>query len=170
MTEQATAGPPADTSGAPADLAGKYLTFVLADEFYGLEILTVREIIQMCKITPVPRTPEYVKGVINLRGMVIPIIDLRRQFGLAEKEYTDRTCIIVVKLGGREVGLIVDEVWEVLDIAGEDIEPTPELGTGVDTEFILGISKTAERVTILLDITQVLGGATLPQAPDAPRE
>jgi purine-binding chemotaxis protein CheW len=136
--------------------AGKYLTFVLDREAYGLEILKVREIIGMMQITSVPRTPSFVKGVINLRGKVIPVVDLRLKFEMPAAEVTDQTCIIVVQVHDVEMGIVVDRVSEVLDIAGADIEDAPSFGVSVNTEFILGIGKSGGRVTILLDITQVL--------------
>ena len=135
---------------------GKFLTFVLANEEYGLEILKVREIIGMMPITPVPRTPAHIRGVINLRGKVIPIVDLRLKFGMEAKEPTDQTCIIVVDVGDVEMGIIVDEVSEVLDIDDEDIEETPSFGSNVNTDFILGIGKADGKVIILLDIAEVL--------------
>lgn len=138
--------------------AGKYLTFVLAGEDYGLEILKVREIMGILDITTVPHTPDYVKGVVNIRGKVIPIVDLRLKFDIPETEYTEQTCIIVVYVGQVEVGIIVDRVSEVMDINEEDIEDSPEFGAEVDTNTILGMSKADERVTILLDINKVLGG------------
>jgi purine-binding chemotaxis protein CheW len=138
--------------------AGKYLTFALAEEEYGLEILKVREIISMSEITSVPKTPEFVKGVINLRGKVIPVIDLRLKFAMEEIPYTDETCTIVVDVNGVEMGIIVDHVSEVLDIVGGDIEDAPTFGVSVDTDFILGMGKTDQRVTILLDIEKVIGG------------
>ncbi len=138
--------------------AGKYLTFVIADEEYGLEILKVREIIGIMDITAVPKTPDFVKGVINLRGKVIPVIDLRLKFSMEEAQRTEETCIIVVSVNELEVGIIVDKVSEVQDISGQDIEDSPEFGAQVDTEFILGMGKTEGRVTILLDIAKVLGG------------
>jgi len=145
--------------------AGKYLTFKLGDEEYGLEILTVQEIIKLQSITRVPRTPEYVKGVINLRGKVVPVIYLRGKFGMAEVPATERTCIIVVQVELRErsvvMGIIVDEVSEVLDIAGEDIEPPPPFGTTVDTGFIMGMAKSGGTVKILLNIDRVLSVAEL---------
>ncbi len=143
------------------DLGGKYLTFVLLEEEYGLEILKVREIIGMMDITAVPRTPTFVRGVVNLRGKVIPVIDLRCKFGMQTAEATDETCIIVVDVGNVEMGIIVDKVSEVLDIASEDIEPPPQFGVSVDTDFILGMGKTNNRVTILLDISKVLTGDDL---------
>lgn len=138
---------------------GLYLTFALDGEEYGLEILKVREIISLCEITSVPRTPGFVKGVINLRGKVIPVIDLRLKFAMAEAERTDETCIIVVNLGALETGILVDKVSEVLDIACQDIDQTPRFGGSADTDFILGLGKTGRRVTILLDIEKVLSDA-----------
>lgn len=136
--------------------AGKYLTFGLAKESYGLEILKVREIIGLMAITAVPRTPGFVKGVINLRGKVIPVVDLRLKFGMAEAQHTEETCIIVVNVGQIEMGIIVDKVSEVLNIAGEDIEDPPAFGDQVNTDFILGMGKGGGQVTILLDIDRVL--------------
>ena len=138
----------------------KYLTFSLGSEEYGVEILKVREIIGLLDITPVPHTPEFIKGVINLRGKVIPVIDLRLKFGLKPKEYDERTCIIVVEVsneaGSVMMGIVVDSVSEVLNISSTDIEPAPKFGTNIDTKFILGMAKTKDRVKILLDINKVL--------------
>ena len=145
-----------ESAAALTTRAGKHLTFMLGQETYGLEILKVREIIGVMAITAVPRTPDYVKGVINLRGKVIPVVDLRLKFGMEEAVHTEETCIIVVNVGSLEVGIIVDKVSEVLNIASQDIEDTPSFGTGVDTDFILGMGKTNDRVTILLDIAKVL--------------
>ncbi len=138
------------------DLAGKYLTFQLGEEAFGLEILKVREIIGLIEITEVPRTPDHVKGVINLRGKVIPVVDLRSQFAMDEVEATDASCIIVASVGDLEIGVLVDEVSEVLDIDREAIAAAPSFGDGVDTDFILGMGKVEDRVIILLDIHQVL--------------
>jgi purine-binding chemotaxis protein CheW len=139
---------------------GKYLTFALGPEEYGLEILKVREIIGYMEITAVPQTPHYVKGVINLRGQVIPVIDLRTNFGMNTAEVTEETCIIVVEISNSSrkfnTGIVVDRVQEVLDIAGEDIEGTPEFGSAVNTDFILGMGKIGDSVKILLDIDRVL--------------
>jgi purine-binding chemotaxis protein CheW len=136
--------------------SGKFLTFFLAEEEYGLEILKVREIIGMMDITPVPRTPEFIRGVINLRGKVIPIIDSRLKFGMDPVERTDETCIIVVQAAGIQVGIVVDKVSEVLDIAGEEIEDAPSFGKEVNTDYILGIGKSQGKVKLLLDIDKVL--------------
>jgi purine-binding chemotaxis protein CheW len=142
--------------------AGKYLTFALGHEEYGLEILKVREIFGYMEITAVPQTPAHVKGVINLRGQVIPVIDLRMKFGMQEVELTEETCIIVVEIATSdsqfETGIIVDHVSEVLDVDGADIDDAPEFGSSVNTDFILGMGKIGESVKILLDIDKVLGG------------
>ncbi|HOV76639.1 MAG TPA: chemotaxis protein CheW [Sedimentisphaerales bacterium] len=147
------------------DKEGKYLTFALANEEYGLEILKVREIIGYIDVTAVPQTPSHVKGVINLRGQVIPVVDLRAKFGMATTDVTDQTCIIVVEItqSGRKfnTGIIVDRVQEVLDIAGQDIEEAPQFGASVDTAFILGMGKIGDKVKILLDIDRVLTGGDL---------
>jgi len=144
-----------------ASVAGKYLTFALAGEEYGLEILKVREIISLCTITPVPRTPQFVKGVINLRGKVIPVVDIRLKFEMDQAETTDESCIIVVQVSDIEMGILVDRVSEVLDIDGSDIEDPPSFGQNVKTDFILGMGKAQGRVTILLDISKVLTGDDL---------
>jgi len=139
---------------------GKYLTFTLAEEEYGIGILKIKEIIGMMPITTVPQTPEFVKGVINLRGKVIPVIDLRLRFGMGEIDYTERTCIIVVEIDGQvgtvQIGTVVDSVSEVLNVKGDDIEDTPTFGTKLDTEYILGMAKMEGGVKILLDIDRVL--------------
>jgi purine-binding chemotaxis protein CheW len=135
---------------------GKYLSFALGHEVYGLEILDVREIIGMMEITAVPKVPKYVKGIINLRGKVIPVVDLRLKFGLAELAYTQETCIIVLNVAGTLMGIIVDRVCEVLDIAQENIEPSPDFGASIDVDFILGIGKSGGKVSMLLDIKRIL--------------
>ena len=145
---------------AVLDREGKYLTFALANEEFGLEILKVREIFGFMEITAVPQTPEYVKGVINLRGQVIPVIDLRAKFGMATTATTDQTCIIVVEttqdVRKFSTGIVVDHVQEVLDIDGENIEDAPQFGSNVATDFILGMGKIGDSVKILLDIDKVL--------------
>jgi purine-binding chemotaxis protein CheW len=138
--------------------AGKYLTFALEKTEYGLEILKVREIIGMMEITEVPRTPEFVRGVMNLRGKIIPVMELRRVFGMQTVEEDENTRIVVVEIAGLEVGIVVDCVREVFDIHEESIEDAPSFGLAVDTDFVLGIGKRDERVTILLDIDKVLTG------------
>lgn len=148
---------------AMTDKEGKYLTFALAHEEYGLEILKVREIIGYIDVTAIPQTPRDIKGVINLRGQVIPVVDLRAKFGMETTEVTEQTCIIVVEItqSGRKfnTGIIVDRVQEVLDIDGKDIEEAPQFGSDVNTDFILGMAKVGESVKILLDIDRVLVGA-----------
>jgi purine-binding chemotaxis protein CheW len=147
-------------SAASRDLSGKYLTFMLGTEEFGLEILKVREIIGYMQITAVPRTPAYVRGVINLRGQVIPVVDMRAKFEMDLAAITDQTCIVVVEVTSRSgrfcTGVIVDHVCEVLDIDGGDIEPSPEFDAAVDTSFILGMGKIGGDVKILLDIDKVL--------------
>ena len=150
----------AEAAGAMAAVAGKYLTFKLGVEEYGLEILKVQEIIKMMDITTVPRTPGFMKGVINLRGKVIPVVDLRLKFEMPEKECTEKTCIIVVQVTKNDetvtMGIVVDEVSEVMDIVAEEIEPAPSLGSSVDTRFILGMAKSKGVVKVLLDADKVL--------------
>ena len=144
---------------------GKYLTFGLGDEVYGLEILKVQEIIGLMRVTRVPGLPDVIRGVVNLRGKVIPVVDLRRKFALDAKADTERTCIIVVKIwrDGRAVivGLIVDEVREVQAVAGEQLEAVPRFSGDVETPFLLGIAKIAQRVVMLLDVDQILSSSEL---------
>lgn len=139
---------------------GKYLTFSLAGEEYGIGILKVKEIIGLMPITPVPQTPEHIKGVINLRGKVIPVVDLRLKFGMAPAQSTERTCIIVVEIvsGGNKIsmGIVVDSVSEVLNIRAAEIEDTPSFGTKLNTTYILGMAKAGQGVKILLDIDKVM--------------
>lgn len=148
---------------AAADKEEKYLTFALDEEEYGIGILKVKEIIGMMPITSVPQTPAFVKGVINLRGKVIPVVDLRLKFGMQEMEYTERTCIIVVEAAGEDgetvntqMGIVVDAVCEVLNIKAEDVEETPTFGAALNTDYILGMAKMEGGVKILLDIDKVL--------------
>lgn len=151
--------------------AGKYLTFQLGKEVYGIEILKVQEIIGMMPVTRMPRTPEFVRGVINLRGKVIPVIELRLKFGLETREDTDRTCIVVVQVAGNAgtvtMGLLVDEVSEVLNVLQEQIEAPPSFGAGVDIDFILGMGKVGQKVVMLLDADKVLSGEELALASQA---
>lgn len=150
-----------------ANLAGKYLTFVLKDEVYGIGIKKVKEIIGLMPITTVPQTPDFVKGVINLRGKVIPVIDLRSRFRMVKTNDTDHTCIIVVEIAFSSqavpVGIVVDEVSEVLNIKDCDIDKTPSFGVRMETDFILGMAKAGGGVKILLDIDRVLTSSELCQ-------
>jgi purine-binding chemotaxis protein CheW len=142
--------------------AGKYLTFALGKEEFGIAILKVREIIGYMTITAVPQMPDYVKGIINLRGQVIPVVDLRSRFGMETKEITDQTCIIVVDIHQSNrsffAGLVVDHVQEVLNIEGSNIDDAPQFGTDVNTDFLLGIGKAGSAIKLLLDIDRVLEG------------
>jgi purine-binding chemotaxis protein CheW len=148
------------TPSALAALAGKYMAFQVAGEVYAVGILTVREIIGLLEITRVPLSPPAVRGVVNLRGRVIPVVDLRLKFGLGACEPTDQSVIIVVQctVEGRPLtmGILVDQVLEVLTVTADQIEPSPELGEGVDEGFILGIGKSGSKVVFLLDIAKVL--------------
>lgn len=137
-------------------LAGGYLTFSLAGESYGVGILKVRELINMQEITRVPETAEFTKGVINLRGQVIAVIDLRLRFGMTEADYTEETCIVIVESGGVSTGMIVDGVEEVVQLAAEEIEPPPHFGGGIDEGFIMAMGKANDRLLILLDSDRVV--------------
>ena len=154
------------TAAARTDVrAGKYLTFLLDREEFGIQVLQVREIMGLQDITAVPQTPLYVKGVINLRGKVIPVLCLRAKFGLPGAAYTTRTCIVVVQIqsDGRvmQVGIIVDAVSEVLNVVPAEIEDTPDFG-GLPTPYLLGMAKIKDKVKILLDIDQVVSPQDLP--------
>ncbi len=143
-----------------ADKEGKYLTFSLAGEEYGIGILKIKEIIGMMAITTVPQTPDFVKGVINLRGKVIPVMDLRLRFDMESIDYNERTCIIVVEIEGEsgtiQIGIVVDSVSEVLNVKADEMEETPTFGTKLNTEYIMGMAKMEGGVKILLDIDRVL--------------
>ncbi len=158
--ENDAAGTLNQNRSALADREGKYLTFTLASEDYGIGILKIKEIIGMMPITSVPQTPSHVKGVVNLRGKVIPVVDLRLKFGIPAIDYTERTCIIVVEISGQsgsvKIGIVVDAVSEVLNIKGEDVEDTPAFGARVNTDYILGMAKIGGSVKILLNIDKVL--------------
>ena len=144
-----------------AHFAGKYMTFILNGEEYGVEILKVREIIGMREVTPVPRAPNHVKGVINLRGKLIPVADLRLMLYMPEGERTDETCIIVVAVSGIEIGIVVDRVRDVCDIDAAQIGEPQVLGSGADAKFMPGMAKMEDRVSVLLDIASVLDESDL---------
>ncbi len=150
-----------------SELAGKYLTFSLGNEEFGISILNVREIIGVMEITAVPHTPPYIKGVINLRGRVIPVMDLRLRFGMSSKEYDDRTCVIVTEVQGHNntvyVGMVVDSVSEVVNIAAAEIEHPPSMGSSTESENILGMAKVKDEVKILLDVNRIVGERLLRQ-------
>lgn len=169
MASAPTSAPDSTQQGAA--LAGKFLTFSLAEESYGVPVLKVREIITMLHITTVPQMPPYVKGVINLRGKVIPVIDLRTKLGLPAAELTDSNCIVVVQIAqaGMEVkniGLIVDAVQEVVNLTQEDIEPAPDFGGAINVEYLLGMATLKGNVKSLLDIDKVIAVDALPAALD----
>lgn len=166
----------ADDTGIDRKLAGKYLTFRLAEEEFGLEILKVREIIGLMGITRVPRMPQYIRGIINLRGEIIPVLELRAKFDMQTTADTEETCIIVVDVrradDSVQMGILVDAVSEVLDIKENDIQDAPAFGDSVNTDFILGIGKIKGAVKLLLDIDRVLnaGDIKLPTTNDEWRQ
>ncbi len=148
---------------------GKYLIFTLGGESYGVPVLAVREIIRLCPITPVATMPPHVRGVINLRGKIIPLVDLRMRFGLPASEEHDRTCIVVAHVaaaagGTRPYGVIVDAVEEVAQFAAADIEPPPDFGGAIDARFITGMAKASSGVKVLVDLDLVAAADALPQA------
>lgn len=161
----ATATVETSNNGIAQKLAGKHLTFVLGREHYGVPVLKVREIIRLCDITPVPQMPDYIKGVLNLRGKIIPVADLRVKFRLASTENTDLTCIVVVQVSLADksstlMGLIVDAVEEVANLTAADIEPTPDFGGDVQADYILGMAKVKGQVKALLDIDAVVSSVS----------
>ena len=151
------AAPPRGTDA----LAGKYLTFLICDEEYGLPVLKVREIIKIMDITVVPQVPAHVRGVINLRGKVIPVVDLRMKFGFPQRDYDDRTCIIVAEVATQAsrlmMGVIIDAVSEVLNITADELEETPDFGDRVSADYIRAMAKVKGKVKILVDLDKVLG-------------
>lgn len=154
MTASAPAGA---TSAGSAIGSGQFLTFRLVSEEYGIEILKVQEIKGFSAVTPIPNTPPCIKGVMNLRGTVVPVLDLRSKFGMVESPYDKFTVIIVVTVGTRVMGLVVDAVSDVLDVGREAIEPIPDLGAGVDTAFLSGMARSGEKLVLLLDLERVIG-------------
>ncbi|RIX53684.1 purine-binding chemotaxis protein CheW [Paenibacillus nanensis] len=146
-----------DSSGYDEDtMSGKYLTFQLGTEVYGIEIAYVIEIIGIQAITEVPELPEYIRGIINLRGKIIPVMDVRLRFRKTFRPYNDRTCIIVIDIQDVSIGLVVDSVSEVLSIAEHDVVPPPELGHGHSNRFIKGVGKVGQDVKLLLDCEKLL--------------
>lgn len=135
---------------------GQYLTFNLNEEFYGVPIEAIREINRVGEITPVPRTPPYIKGVMNLRGRIVPVVNLRTKFSLPEQAFTRDTCIVVIESDFNQIGMIVDAVKEVIDLKASEIEPPPQLGQAAQDRFITGLGKVENRVVILVDIVSAL--------------
>jgi purine-binding chemotaxis protein CheW len=142
----------------------QFLTFLLGKEEYGIEILKVQEIKQFTAITPLPNLPPHIRGVMNLRGTMVPVVDLRARFGMPVAEYGKFTVIVIVTVGTRSIGLVVDAVSDVVDITREGIEPPPELGSTIDTSFMSGMAKAGERLLLLLDIQRLLGADGLASA------
>jgi len=151
----------------PSELVGKYLTFNLMEEFYGVSVEWILQIIAIPEITMIPKTPEYVKGVINLRGRIIPVIDLRLKFQLPSQEYNERTSIVVIKFQSEHgeicIGIIIDKVVEVLDINENEIEKAPTFGVDIETHYILGMAKVKQKVVTLLNISRILTQSELSQ-------
>lgn len=139
--------------------AGKYLTFFLASEEYGVEILKVQEIIGRMPITPVPLTSKYIRGVINLRGKIHPVMDMKIKFGMDKTQITDETGIIVIKTASMMMGILVDKVSEVVNIAADDVEDTPSFGAEVNMEYLLGVGTTGGKIRMLLDIDKVINAS-----------
>lgn len=147
------------------DRTNKYLTFGLGEEIYGLEIMQVSEVIGMMQITRVPRMPDFIRGVINLRGRVIPVMDLRARFNMQAVEIDRANCVVVTRVGEIDMGLMVDRVLEVVDIPDSQIEPVPAFGADIDAEFIKGIGKTGDNITMLFDADKLLTGGELTSLP-----
>jgi purine-binding chemotaxis protein CheW len=160
---------PTNADDRPGGEPKQYLTFALCGEDFGIEILRVQEIKCMARITPIPNTPRHVKGVLNLRGTVVPVVDLRAKFGLGEVEYNRFTVIIVVNVGRRVLGLVVDAVSDVLNLGDGDVQPPPELGGDLDLSFVTGMARSGDRLITLLDIDRLVGqeAATTPAAAPA---
>jgi len=135
------------------------VSFKLGPEEYGVDIAQVQEINRMVAVTHVPRAPVFMEGVINLRGQLIPIIDLRTRFGMPRAEQTKNTRIVVTEVGGKRIGMVVDSVSEVLRLPVDAIEPAPDMITGIDTDYIRGVGKVDDRLIILLDLTKIITGA-----------
>jgi len=152
---------PGIAHGSQAFAAGKFLSFYLSKEEYGIAILKVREIIGMVDVTPLPRTPEFVKGVINLRGKIIPVVDLRKRFGLEAKDATPENRIVVVEVSGRVIGFMVDKVNEVLRVPGSIVEPPPPMVCGIDSEYVQSVGKLEDRLLILLDLGRLFSSAEI---------
>jgi purine-binding chemotaxis protein CheW len=156
MQEVATSTPQAGFA-----TVNQYLTFVLGEEQYGLELLTVQEIKGYSPITPIPNSPPHIRGVMNLRGAVIPIVDLRTRFGMETIEYTQFNVIIVINVGAKVMGLLVDAVSDVLNVGPGDLRPAPDFGSHADTRFISGMASAGDKIAVLLDINGLLSDADL---------
>ena len=154
--------PGCDTSSTVfGESGGKVLTFLLGEQEYGIEILQAREVVGLMHIDPIPHTPGWMKGVINLRGKIIPVIDLRAKFDMEEAEQTNESCILVVDIGGKMTGVAVDFLSGVVTLEKEQFEDSPELGTNINTELIAGIAKLGDRVVIVLDMGRILDNEEL---------
>jgi len=144
------------SGSAQAGSGQEYVAFTLNDELYAFDALNVQEIIELTSVTKVPHLPDYLKGVINLRGTIIPVVDLKRKFGMAAGEYKRHTCIIVTEFSGGVMGLVVDTVFDILNMSPNDISAAPEFGAGINTEFIAGMGKVGDNLVLVLDVDKVL--------------
>jgi purine-binding chemotaxis protein CheW len=145
------------SDASPHDaVASQYLTLNLAQEEYGVDILAVREIRGWTPVTRIPQAPSYVLGVLNLRGAIVPVIDMRLRFGLPREEYTANTVTVIVTVAGRNFGVVVDAVSDVLDVDAANLRPVPDMGTTVDTEYLKGLTAVDERMVLLLDVDKLL--------------
>ena len=156
-TDQAPHETPAADGAAGQIGSGEFLTFVLGEEEYGVDILRVQEIRSYDAVTRLPEAPDYIKGVINLRGIIVPVVDMRLKFRLPRAEYNALTVMIVLNVGGRVVGTVVDSVSDVVRLAGEQVRAVPEIGATIDRQFLTGIGTLDERMLILLDIERLMG-------------
>ncbi|MEZ2419922.1 chemotaxis protein CheW [Luteibacter sp. RCC_6_2] len=152
MNQQASYATATDAS----DEAAQYLTVNLGSEEYGVDILAVREIRGWTPVTRIPQAPSYVLGVLNLRGAIVPVLDLRLRFGLASEEYTATTVCVIVMVAGRQFGVVVDAVSDVIDVLPAAVRPVPDMGTTVDTEYLKGLTSVGERMVLLLDVDRLL--------------
>jgi len=157
MTQLATSQNSPASHNATVAVMDQFLAFKLADELFAIEILRVQEIRGITPITPIPNAPQYIRGVMNLRGTIVPVIDLRMRFGLGEAEYNRFTVIIVVRLGSRIIGLVVDAVSDVMDVAPGDIEAPPDFGTRIDTSYLNGMVQRGDQIILLLNLDQLVG-------------
>jgi purine-binding chemotaxis protein CheW len=157
MTQLATSQNSTASHNVTVAVMDQFLAFKLADELFAIEILRVQEIRGITPITPIPNAPQYIRGVMNLRGTIVPVIDLRMRFGLGEAEYNRFTVIIVVRLGSRIIGLVVDAVSDVLDVAPGDIESPPDFGARIDTSYLNGMVQRGDQIILLLNLDQLVG-------------
>lgn len=162
MLQEQTANMTTESSGSMASrMANEFLTFRLGGEEYGIEILKVQEIRGYDSITQIANAPEFIKGVVNLRGIIVPIIDMRIKFRLGNADYDQFTVVIILNVAGRVMGIVVDGVSDVISLEAEQMRPTPEFGSVIDTEYIMGLGTVDERMLILIDIEKLMGSSDM---------